>query len=66
VRDLGVAAGAGELEDRLLVPVQAQPFEALEDLLDRVLGAARAVGILDAQEEPAALGRAVRAPPIWR
>ena len=39
---------------RPFVPVQAQPAQVLEQLAHERLGAASLVGILDAQDEPAA------------
>ena len=51
VDHLAVARGARELADRLAVPVEPEPFEAVEDRVDRGLGRALAVGVLDAQEE---------------
>ena len=53
-RDLAVARGAGELRDRLAVPVEAEPGQPVEDRRDRGLGRALAVGILDAQQHLAA------------
>ena len=46
-----MALGAAELADRLAVPVEAEPVEAVEDGVDRGLGRPLAVGVLDAQEE---------------
>src|SRR6185295_7726498 len=37
--------------DRLAVPIEAEPGETVEDRGDRRLGRARAVGVLDAQQE---------------
>ncbi len=51
VGDLGVAGGAGGLEDGRFVRVQAEPGEALEDDVHGLLGAALAVRVLDAEEE---------------
>ena len=62
-----VALGAGELEDHVAVPVEAEPGQAVEDRVDRALGGALPVGILDAQQhlpagvagvEPVKQGRA--------
>ncbi len=50
----GVAVGAGELADRLAVMVQPQPGQALQDRLGRLGGRARAVRVLDPQQELAA------------
>ena len=55
VRDLGVARGALELEHGVAVPVEAEPFEAGEDRVDRRLGRAGAVGVLDTEQELAAV-----------
>ncbi len=44
----------GELEDRSLVSLEAQPVQAVEDGLDGGLGGALAVGVLDTQQELAA------------
>src|SRR5439155_18606220 len=49
-----VAGGAGELVDGLAVPIDAEPGEPIEDGVDRRLGRALAVGVLDAQEHLAA------------
>ena len=54
VRHLGMATGAGELHDGFVIPVEAQPFQPVEDRLHRILCGARTVGILDAQQEFAA------------
>lgn len=43
------------LVDDLLVPIEAEPREALEDCPGAFLGAAGPVGVLDAQEELAAV-----------
>ncbi len=53
--DLGVARGAGELMDDLVVPVEAEPGQSVDDRGDRLGGRALAVGILDAQTEDAPL-----------
>jgi hypothetical protein len=50
VRDLGVAFGAVGLEDRRFVEIEAEPVEPLDDLVDRILRAALAIGILDPQQ----------------
>ncbi len=72
-RDLGMAAGARELIDLVAVPIEAEPAHAVEDRLDRRLRRARAIGVLDPQQEGAAVWRAysqlnsaVRAPPMCR
>ena len=49
-----MALGARELADRLAVPVEAEPRQPVEDRVDRGLGRALAVGVLDAQQELAA------------
>jgi hypothetical protein len=46
---LGVAVGALGLEHGLAVPVDLQPAQRLEDLLDVLRGRALAVGVLDPQ-----------------
>ena len=57
-RDLGVVGGAGELMHRLAVPVELEPAQAVEDGVDRRLGRALAVGVLDAEaEQPAVVAR---------
>ena len=45
----------GGLEDRLLLERETQPLEAVEDDLDGLRGGALAVGVLDAQDEAAAM-----------
>jgi competence protein ComEC len=50
-----MAAGALELEDGVAVPIEAEPAHPVEDRVDRRLGRARAIGILDAQQELAAV-----------
>src|SRR5207245_6993089 len=47
---------------RALVPVEPQPLERVEDEADVLVGRARAVGILDAQDEDAAV--MARVPPV--
>jgi hypothetical protein len=54
-RHLSMPGRARELEDDLVVPLEAEPFEAIDDGVDRGLGRALAVGILDAQPEDAAV-----------
>jgi hypothetical protein len=61
VRDLGMARGAGELIDRVAVPVEPEPAHPVEDRVDRRLGGTRAIGILDAQQELAAVDGGHRA-----
>ena len=56
VEPLGLAVGRERAADvRALVPVQPEPAQGVEDLLLGVLAEARAVGVLDAQDELAAL-----------
>jgi hypothetical protein len=55
MRDLGVARGAFELIDFRTVPIEAQPAHPIEDRLDRRLGRARAIGVLNPQQEFAAM-----------
>src|SRR5215207_2277218 len=49
--DLGVPLGAARLEDRLGVPVDPEPPQRLEDLLDVLGRGALAVGVLDPQHQ---------------
>ena len=53
--DLAVAIQPVGLVDRTLVVVQAKPVHRLQDGVDRGLGAALAVGVLDPQDELTAL-----------
>ena len=46
-----MAFGALELADRLAVPIEAQPFEPVENRVHRLLRRTFAVGVLDAQQE---------------
>ena len=55
VRDLGVAGGELRLVIFVAVPVEAEPAHPVEDRVDRRLGRARLVGILDPQQEAAAM-----------
>ena len=50
-----VAVAAGALKERPLVPAEAQPLERRADLPGHRLVGARAVGVLDAQDELPAL-----------
>ena len=52
--DLAMARGARELEDRLAVPIEAEPGQPVEDGVDGVGGRTLPVGVLDAQQELAA------------
>ena len=54
-RDFGVAPGPRELVDDLAVPVEAEPFETVDDRRRRLGGRAHPVGVLDAQPETAAM-----------
>ena len=54
LHDLGVALAALGLEHRLLVPVELEPAQGVEDLLDVLGGRALAVGVLDPEQELAA------------
>ena len=54
IGDLAMALGALKLADRLAVPVEPEPFEPVENRVDRRLRRAFAVGVLDAQQERAA------------
>ncbi len=51
---LAVPVGAAELRDGIAVPVELQPFEAVDDGGDGFRVVALAVGILDAQQHLAA------------
>jgi hypothetical protein len=51
---LRVALAALELTHRALVPVELEPAQRIEDLLDVLAGRALAVGVLDPQDELAA------------
>ena len=55
MRHLGMPAGALELEHRRLVGVEAEPAQPVEDRVDRTLGRALPVGVLDAQQVAAAM-----------
>ncbi len=50
-----MARRPGELENRRLVAGKTEPVEAVENGGDRRIGRALAVGILDAQQETAAV-----------
>src|SRR5207249_4022246 len=50
-----VELGSLALEKGPLVPVEAQPAQAVENCLHRRLGRALAIGVLDAQDERPAL-----------
>src|SRR5690606_23439956 len=52
--NLAMPLGAGELEDRVAVPAEAEPGEPVEDRRDRGVGRALAVGVLDAEQHRAA------------
>ena len=54
-RDLGMARRPVGLEHGLAVAGQVQPVQALDDALGRRIGAAFAIGVLDAQQEFAAV-----------
>ena len=51
--------GAGELVDNVAVPIEAEPFHAVDDGVDGGLGGALAVGVLDAQHHLAAMAPGV-------
>ncbi len=53
--DFRMAFGAFRLEHRFTIPVEAQPVESFDDRVDRFLGRARLVGILDPQQRLAAV-----------
>jgi hypothetical protein len=50
---LAMARRALELADRLAIPVEAEPFQAIDDRLHRRQRRALAVGVLDPHQEPA-------------
>ena len=60
---LRVAVVALGLAQRTLVPVQPEPFERVEDLRDRLVGGALAVGVLEPQHE-LVLGRLAGQQPV--
>ena len=55
VRDFGVARPELRLVIFVPVPIEAEPAHPVEDRVDRLVGRARLVGILDAQQELAAV-----------
>ena len=54
-RDLGVALGTGSLVHRLAIPIEFKPAQTVKNGFHRRFGRARAVSILDAQQEAAAM-----------
>jgi len=56
-KHLTVPFGSLGLEHRALVPVEVQPTQRIEDLLDVLRGGAFAIGIFDAQHERPRLAR---------
>src|SRR5262249_584712 len=56
---LAMAGGAGILVDGLAIPVDAEPGEAVENGVDRGLGGALAIGVLDPQQHTAAAAAGV-------
>ena len=50
-----MALEIGALVHDLLVPLEAEPLETLEDRARALVGAARLVGVLDAEQELAAV-----------
>ena len=52
---LGMALGPIGLEQRRIVIVEAEPIEAFDDLVNRILRRALAVGILDPEQRLAAV-----------
>ena len=52
--DLPVPRGAGELVDDVAIPVEFEPFQAVQDRGDRGIGRSFPVGVLDAQQHLAA------------
>ncbi len=57
--DLAMPGGARELMHGVAVPGDAEPGQAVEDGVDRRLGGALAVGILDPQQHLAAGARGI-------
>ena len=55
VRDLGMSGPELRLIIFVPVPIEAEPRHSVEDCVDRFLGRAGLVGILDPQEELAAV-----------
>ena len=53
--NLGMPSGAGKLQGRLTVPLEAEPGQAVIDCLNRILGRTLSIGVLDAQKELALL-----------
>ena len=54
-RDLGVARELLRLEDDLAVPIEFKPAHAVDDRVDRFLGRARPIGVLDPKAKLAAV-----------
>ena len=52
--DLAVPRGAAELVDDVAVPIEPEPFQPVQNGVDRGLGRALAVGVLDPQQHLAA------------
>src|SRR3546814_2031877 len=50
-----MAGGARELIDGVAVPMEVEPAHAVENRVDRRLGRTGAIGILDTEQEPAAM-----------
>src|SRR3546814_17966712 len=50
-----MAGGARELIDGVAVPMEVEPAHAVENRVDHRLGRTGAIGILDTEQEPAAL-----------
>ncbi len=46
-----MVVGEFRLEIRPLIPIKTEPFEAVEDTLDRTLGGTFLVGVFDAQNK---------------
>jgi len=55
MRHRGVAIGAGELVNHIAVPAEIEPAHAIQDGIYRRLGGARTIGVLDAEQEFAAM-----------
>ena len=53
--DIGMAVAALELGNGVAVPIQSQPFHAAEDGVNRLIGRAFAVRILDPQQKLSAM-----------
>ena len=55
LRNLGMTVSARELIDLVAIPIEAEPAHPIKDRVDRGLGRARTVGVLDPEQEFAAM-----------